>query len=478
MSEDPALLRRYVETHDEAAFTALVRRHLDGVYSVALRRVGGDAHLAHDVAQQVFAGLARDARRLTSHPTLTGWLYTATRYAAANVVRTERRRKHRETEALTMQQRLSEGPPEADWNQLAPVLEQAVDRLSEPDRTAILLRFIERCSFADIGSALRLGEDAARKRVDRAMEKLRTELNRRGIVSTASALTAVLTAHAISAAPAGMAAVVAEAAMTGAAGGGGGLAILTFMSTTKVQAGAIAVIVALGALGLLLQQRTHAQLTEQLSDARNRHREYLQLANENDRLAQAIAHPDAADQADLATLQTQAADLRQRLADAQPKLAPGLVAMTAWKNRGRATPGATLETMFWAKEGGDIVGVGKMIGLSAATRSRLADAFASIPDDARAKLGVSSPEELVALAWTVGTRSQLLGAGVSGVVPNGPDAATLQLWIEKADGTLLARQEMAFRQTPDGWQWIVDDRDLERIGLGEIMKLFDGQGGH
>src|SRR4051812_44297054 len=193
MMDDAALLRRYAETRDEAAFTELVRRHLDGVYSIARRRVGGDSHLAEDVAQQVFLGLARGAKRLSNHPVLAGWLYTTTRNASANVVRTERRRKAHEQEAHVMHDTLSNGPGDDDWNQLAPVIERAVDRLNESDRVAVLLRFVERRTFGEIGAALRLSEDAARKRVDRALDKLRGILGRSGVNSSAAALAGALT---------------------------------------------------------------------------------------------------------------------------------------------------------------------------------------------------------------------------------------------------------------------------------------------
>src|SRR5688572_2183739 len=150
MSDDVALLRRYALDRDETAFSELVRRKLDFVYSTALRRVGGDRHLASDIAQHVFIALAREAKRLSGHPVLTGWLYTTTRYATANVVRTERRRKNREQTALAMQDALSKGPLDADWSQLAAVLDDAVDQLRESDRLAVLLRCVERLSFAEI----------------------------------------------------------------------------------------------------------------------------------------------------------------------------------------------------------------------------------------------------------------------------------------------------------------------------------------
>src|SRR5881394_1955654 len=102
MIEDAELLRRYAEEESEEAFAALVQRHVNFVYACALRRVGGDTHLAEDVTQQVFTALARGARALVGREALSGWLYTTTRNASAQVVRTERRRQVRESAALIM----------------------------------------------------------------------------------------------------------------------------------------------------------------------------------------------------------------------------------------------------------------------------------------------------------------------------------------------------------------------------------------
>src|SRR3954471_3896988 len=102
MDEDAELLRRYAAEKSEEAFAALVQRHLNLVYSVALRQVNGDAHLAEDVAQQVFTALARKAAALAERPALSGWLYRSTRFAASDIVRVERRRRGRESEAHTM----------------------------------------------------------------------------------------------------------------------------------------------------------------------------------------------------------------------------------------------------------------------------------------------------------------------------------------------------------------------------------------
>ncbi len=245
LTADADLLARYARSGDETAFAELVRRHLNGVYSAAFRRVGGDAHLAQDVAQKVFVALARKADAVSRHPHATSWLYSVTRNEAANAVRGERRRRAREEEAMTMQNDTAENSPLADWSRVAPVLDEVVDELSDVDRAAILLRFVDRRPFAEIGTALRVSEDAARMRVDRALDKLRVLLGRRGVTSTAAALGVVLGNHAVVAAPAGLAASVTGAALTGGAAATAG--VLTFMSMGKI---AVAVIAVGGIAGL------------------------------------------------------------------------------------------------------------------------------------------------------------------------------------------------------------------------------------
>src|SRR4051812_20533082 len=99
MENDAALLTRYAKDGADDAFAAITKRHIDAVFSTALRRVGGDTHLAEDVTQEVFIALARQASQVAVHPVLLGWLFTTTRNVAVSVVRRERRRKARELEA-------------------------------------------------------------------------------------------------------------------------------------------------------------------------------------------------------------------------------------------------------------------------------------------------------------------------------------------------------------------------------------------
>jgi RNA polymerase sigma factor (sigma-70 family) len=237
MTPDGELLGRYAETKSEEAFEELVRRHIDLVYSAALRQVNGDAALAQDVAQTVFANLAHKAAFLSRRPVLAGWLYTSTRFAAANSVRTEHRRRTREQEAQAMHELLDPPYPDPDWEKLRPLLDKVMHELKDADRTVILMRYFENGSFAEIGRKLGLSEEAARKRVDRALEKLRGFLFERGI-STTVGLGSVLSAHASHAAPAGLAKSVAVAAvLKGAVAGGSTFTLLkgTLMAWTKAK---------------------------------------------------------------------------------------------------------------------------------------------------------------------------------------------------------------------------------------------------
>lgn len=215
MTEDAELLRLYAENRSEAAFAELVQRHLSLVYSTALRQLNGDAHAAQDVAQTVFTSLARKASSLTTHRTLAGWLYLGAHHAATQAVRGERRRHAREQEAHLMQEISSNSEFATDWDRVRPVLDEVMTQLGATDREAVLLRYFERRPYADIGATLRLSEDAARMRVDRALEKLRVLLARRGIASATAALVAALGDQAMVAAPTGLAATVTGTALAG-----------------------------------------------------------------------------------------------------------------------------------------------------------------------------------------------------------------------------------------------------------------------
>jgi RNA polymerase sigma factor (sigma-70 family) len=186
---DSELLTSYVVDGSEAAVGQLVRRHIGLVYSAALRQLGGDSGAAEDVSQLVFTDLARKAAELRRHGSLAGWLHTSTRFLAAKVRRSDERRLLRETTALAM------NPTDDDsaaWDEIRPVLDTALHELPDNDREAVLLRFFEKLSLGEVGSRLGVGEDAARKRVDRALDKLRGLLVARGVTSASAVVIASL----------------------------------------------------------------------------------------------------------------------------------------------------------------------------------------------------------------------------------------------------------------------------------------------
>lgn len=246
MNDDTDLLRRYAVEGSEDAFAELVRRHVDLVYGAALRRTG-DTHRAADVAQEVFVTLARDARKLSRHTVLAAWLHTATRNAALNLMISEQRRRTRERQALEIDLAPS-GDSRLQWERLRPVLDAAIDELPETDRVAVVLRFLERRPFAVIGATLQVSEDAARMRTDRALDKLRTMLSRRGITSTSAALAALVTSQPLVSAPANLAALLATESLATAAATTGGITLFaSLMNTTTLATAVCSSLLAFGA---------------------------------------------------------------------------------------------------------------------------------------------------------------------------------------------------------------------------------------
>ncbi len=318
MSDDAQLLRDYAETRSEAAFAELVRRHVNLVHSAALRQVNGDAHLAQDVTQLVFADLARKAGEVARHRVLAGWLFTSTRFASAKLVRGERRRQAREWEAHTMNEMLGETTAKVDWERVRPVLDETLAELAEADREAILLRYFEGRDFADIGERLSLSGNAARMRVERALDKLHGLLARRGVKSSAAALAVALGGHAVAAAPVGLAATVTGVALASggavAAGTAAGGVWVTFMSMSKLQLGISGALAVAGATGLAVQAQTNAQLRSEVAALRQDYSQMETLRAENARLARAAAEVAEmrGDGVVLSSLQSEAAGLNAR----------------------------------------------------------------------------------------------------------------------------------------------------------------------
>jgi RNA polymerase sigma factor (sigma-70 family) len=189
---DIELLREYTEKGSEEAFATLVKRHVSLVYSAALRQVR-EADAAQEVTQATFIILTRKARQLDERTIVSAWLYRTARFAAADFLKMRARRIKHEQEAARMQSSILEPA----WAEIEPLIDDAVNRLGEADRAAIVLRFFENKNFKEVGAALGLSEDTAQKRVTRAVDRLRKSFARDGVVSSATALAALLPAQAV-----------------------------------------------------------------------------------------------------------------------------------------------------------------------------------------------------------------------------------------------------------------------------------------
>ena len=344
---DEELLRDYAENRSEAAFTQLVRRHVDLVYSAALRMVH-DEHLAQDVTQGVFLALVQDAPRLRNRRALPGWLHHTTQHVAANAVRAEVRRRVREQEAAAMNELLAtESNP--SWELIAPHLDAALGELSEADRDAVLLRYFENKSLREVGHALGTSDDTAQKRVSRAVEHLREFFAKRGVTAGASGLIVVISANAVQAAPVGLAVTISTAAalggttITGAATATATKAIAMTTLPKAIVGTVLAVAVGTG----IYQARETSSLRTQLRTIEQQQapltEQIRQLTSKRDEAARSLAGLREAlrmstDNGDLLRLRGEATRLRSTLASARNDPVAAMVeSWIAGLNRIRAT---------------------------------------------------------------------------------------------------------------------------------------------
>ncbi|MFT3780999.1 MAG: sigma-70 family RNA polymerase sigma factor [Nibricoccus sp.] len=332
MTEDTELLRRYVEEGSQEAFAELVERRIGLVYSVGLRRTS-DPVRAEEIAQEVFTDLARKAASLSRHATVVGWLHRSAYYAAAIHVRAERNRIARETEAYNMGKIFADDAPQADWDELRPVLDEVLNELNERDREAVLLRYFDNRPFGDIGSQLRLSENAARMRVERALDKLHALLARRGIKSTSTAVGLLVAQQATAAtAPVGLAATTSAAALASANAAATSVlaGALQFMAATKTSV-AVTSLVLIGSAGLLLNESKASRSLDAEIAAAQRQQEPLNIklatlrTRVNDAEASAARARAAADAAK--------ADRADELKKAQDDMTARLTLGTAWLAR-------------------------------------------------------------------------------------------------------------------------------------------------
>jgi RNA polymerase sigma factor (sigma-70 family) len=377
---DQQLLRDYTEQQSEAAFGELARRYVDLVYSAAVRMIC-DADAAKDVTQAVFVLLAQEAPQLTDRPALAGWLHCTARNLAVKSVRSDVRRRAREQEAAVMNELLS-ADSEADWKHIAPQLDAALSELSEPDREALLLRYFKNHDLRTVGATLGISDDAAQKRVSRAVERLREFFAKRGVTVGASGLAVVISANAVQAAPVGLALTISTAAVltgttltTTATVTATKIIAMTTLQKTIVTA-TIAVLAGMG----IYEARKVSLLNDQVESLQQQTPllEHVQkLQSERDEATKQLA--GLADELastkkgnlDLLRLRSEVGLLRQhtnRLGELAQALSTTLASVNSpgapleqtnfpresWTLAGRATPENTLQSFMWAKNRGDV----------------------------------------------------------------------------------------------------------------------------
>jgi RNA polymerase sigma factor (sigma-70 family) len=186
---DSELLAEYSRTRSDAAFAVIVERYIRLVHSACWRQMG-DAQLAEDATQMVFVLLSKKAAK-PRHAELAGWLLTTARYTCANLKRSETRRLGRE-QVVAMNRAESFLSPDRE---LLGMLDEGLLQMGEEDRAALVARFLRGEPLRQVGEALGVSEDAARKRVERGLAKLRRFFQDRGVTTDSAALAAVMADH-------------------------------------------------------------------------------------------------------------------------------------------------------------------------------------------------------------------------------------------------------------------------------------------
>jgi RNA polymerase sigma factor (sigma-70 family) len=336
---DSLLLKAYVERRLEAAFNELVHRHVDLVYSAAIRMVR-DPQLAEDVTQGAFIALARQASELVERATLAGWLHRTAQNIAAQTVRTIERRRAREQEAFAMSEQIST-LPDVWWEQIEPHLDAALGELSDADRDAVVLRYFHKKSAAEIATILGVSDDAAQKRVSRAVEKLREVFAKNKITIGAGSLGILISANAVHTAPAGLATKIlaATSGLTATAG-------ITMIQKIFI-AGFAAVVIGGGIYSFHLQKQIAALQEQQTS----LNQQMAQMSQERDDAKNQLAAAQRENeqrqnnQDELLRLRGEIGVLRRQLGEAT-KTNHALPAAVVAMNTNSSMPQLTIEARF------------------------------------------------------------------------------------------------------------------------------------
>jgi RNA polymerase sigma factor (sigma-70 family) len=291
LTDDMALVQEYAQSNSEQAFGTLVSRHVNLVYSIALRQVR-DPHLAEEITQSAFIILSRKAKSLSPKTILSGWLCRTARHISADTLKTQRRRQSREQE-LQMQSISSESDSAA-WNQIAPLLDEALNCLEEREHDAVVLRFFDGKQLKQVGAEMGTTEDAARMRVNRGLEKLRKFFMKRGVTLSAPVITGAVAANSIQAAPVGLAATITAAAFSGTTITTTALATATkALTMTTLQKAAIATVLVATVGAGIYEGRQASNVRDEVQTLQRQQKPLIEqierLQRENDDTARQLA---------------------------------------------------------------------------------------------------------------------------------------------------------------------------------------------
>jgi RNA polymerase sigma factor (sigma-70 family) len=450
------LLREFVQRRNEACFEEIVRRYVDLVYSAAVR-LAADPHLAEDVSQAVFTTLAGQAGqvvcKLAAGAALSGWLHVTTRNLAAKTLRKETRRRNWEQEACAMHE-LSSNDSSQAWEQIAPHLDDALGDLAEADRDALLLRFFERKSARQIGERLGVSEEAAQKRVSRALERLRERFAARSAVIPGSAclgLAGLISAKSVHAAPAALSTSIAKAALLGATAASASLAassgsgqIITLLAMTKSQTAILVSIAAVLLVPIAIQQSALNAARTSLND-----RSALVPEQASNTAAVGLGRTRESESEEMARLRVEADDLRQKIAaQRQPpahaaarstnhevQLALGKTAPIKDLNFvGNASPEAALQSLLAFRRDGDVDGAASLMLLPPDRAEKWNQILASPKDREQfaQEMVAATMGVVMHSAVKVDDQGNVVESSASAKVPDAPESTTTVELLEKA----------------------------------------------
>jgi hypothetical protein len=342
------------------------------------------------------------------------------------------------------------------------MIDGALQQLRSSDRDAILLRFFEGRAFAEIGARFAITEDAARRRVERALDKIRSGLERRGVTSTTAALAMMLAGEATAAVPAELVATVATTALTAAAASSAA-PWLIFMSTIKLQAGAAVIIAAAGVTGFVWQHQTQVRLTSEISARQTLVAENDRLRAENLRLtANASRSVPSASVPSNKRSDTVLAPARGGIsgdASHDAPLAPGMSAVASLGDQGRATPRAAWATQLWAARTGDVALEATALMVRPEDRAKLEALAATLPAELRSQYDTA--EKLMAFVLG-GSPHPVSGMEVLGETEVGPGRVTLQTAWQHADDEIVHHNDVELVQEGAGWKMLVPTGLVDR----------------